>query len=113
MRVHGALGCGFTEKVYQDALEIGFKEQGIPYERERHLKADYRGVRLNTEFISDFICYDKIIVELKALKELEDMHRAQAINYAKVANLPLSILINFGLPSLFYERFPNRRITRE
>ena len=112
MRVHGALGCGFSEKVYQDAMEIEFREQGIPYGRECHTRVEYHGITLNTDFIPDFICYDSIIVELKAVKELDDFHRAQALNYARVANLPLAVLINFGGTSLTYERFPNKRYKR-
>jgi GxxExxY protein len=107
MAVHRYFGCGFTEKVYQDALEVEFKNQGIPYQREAQLQAVYNGISLSSTFIPDFICYDKIIVELKAVKELEDRHRSQAINYAKVAECSLAILINFGESSLKFERFPN------
>jgi len=106
MKVHGIMGPGFTEKVYQEALALEFREQGIPFEREVTLHAAYKGVELEGTFIPDFICYDKIIVELKAVRELDDVHRAQAINYAKVAGFKLSILINFGESSLNYERFP-------
>lgn len=107
MRVHANLGCGFSEKVYQEALEVEFQRQGIPYEREKALHAVYEGVELNAEFIPDFICYGRIIVELKAVKELEDTHRSQAINYAKVAKMKLALLINFGETSLVHERYPN------
>jgi GxxExxY protein len=105
MAVHQYLGCGFTEKVYQDALEIEFPTRDIPYEREQPMEVSYRGVRLNTQFVPDFICFDDIIVELKAVKELEDIHRAQAINYGKVANTEVALLINFGESSLRYERY--------
>lgn len=105
MAVHRHFGCGFHEKVYQDALEIEFEEHEIPYLREEPVYATYHGHQLDTEFIPDFICYDKIIVELKAVKELEDYQRSQAINYAKVANMGLALLINFGAPSLQYERY--------
>lgn len=107
MAVHRYFGCGFTEKVYQDAFEIELKEQKIPYQREVQLHASYRGVQMASTFIPDFICYDRIIIELKAVKEMDDMHRSQAINYAKVADYPLAILINFGEASLRFERFPN------
>jgi GxxExxY protein len=109
MAVHRYFGCGFSEKVYQDALEVEFKNQGIPYQREVQLQAVYNGIALSSTFIPDFICYDKIIVELKAVKELEDIHRSQAINYAKVSESPLAILINFGEYSLKFERFPNHK----
>ena len=105
MTVHRSFGYGFSEKVYQDALEIEFQEQGIPYQRETPLHAQYHGRLLKSEFVPDFICYDKIIVELKAVQELEDYQRSQAINYAKVANMGMSLLINFGEPSLRYERY--------
>ena len=95
MRVHAHLGCGFSEKVYQEALAVEFQKQGIPYEREKSLHAVYQGIELNAEFLPDFICYGSIIVELKAVKELEDTHRSQAINYAKVARMKLALLINF------------------
>ena len=106
MNVHNELGPGFTEKVYQDALAVEFTERGIPFTREKAIHAIYRGVELEGTFIPDFICYDKIIVELKAVKELDDVHRSQAINYAKIAGLNLSLLINFGEKSLVKERFP-------
>jgi len=105
MAVHRYFGCGFSEKVYQDALEIEFKSLNIPYLREVPLYAEYRNIQLKTEFVPDFICYDSIIVELKAVQELEDFHRSQAINYARVANMELALLINFGEPSLKYERY--------
>jgi GxxExxY protein len=108
MKVHSILGPGFTEKVYQEALAIEFAERGIPFSREKEIHAVYKGVVLQGTFIPDFICYDKIIVELKAVKELDDVHRSQAINYAKVAGYQLSLLINFGQSSLEKERFPIR-----
>ena len=109
MAVHRYFGCGFTEKVYQDAFEIELKEQGIPYQREVQLHASYHGVQMTSTFIPDFICYDNIIIELKAVKELDDMHRSQTINYTKVAGFALGILINFGESSLRFERFPNHK----
>ena len=105
MAVHRYFGCGFTEKVYQDALEQELLICKIPYEREKAIYATYHNVKLNTQFIPDFICYDKIIVELKAVKELDDVHRSQTINYAKVAGYEVALLINFGNTSLEFERF--------
>ena len=104
MKVHSTLGCGFTEKVYQDALAVEFNRSGIPFLREVELHVVYNNVELPTTYIPDFICYDKIIVELKAVRELDDMHRSQAYNYAKVSGYQLALLINFGGPSLTYER---------
>lgn len=109
MAVHRYFGCGFTEKVYQDAFEVELKKQNIPYQREVQLKAIYDDAELASVFIPDFICYNQNIVELKAVKEIDDMHRSQAINYAKVAGKPLALLINFGESSLKFERFPNHR----
>ena len=104
MKVHSALGCGFTEKVYQDALAVEFTGSGIPFQREVELHVIYNEVELPSTYIPDFICYNKIIVELKAVRELDDMHRSQAYNYAKVSGYQLALLINFGEPSLTYER---------
>ena len=105
MAVHRELGCGFTEKVYQDALEVEFRYLKIPYQREVTLHATYRDVELASEFIPDFICYDKVVVELKAVKELDNIFRAQAMNYAKVAGYDVALLLNFGETSLKFERF--------
>ena len=107
MTVHRELGSGFAEKVYQDALEIEFREQEIPYEREVAIHAVYHGVELKSEFVPDFICYNRVVVELKAVKELDDIHRSQTINYTKIAGMDLGILFNFREQSLRYERFPN------
>ena len=106
MKVHSELGPGFTEKVYQEALAIEFADRGIPFTREKEFHAIYKGKVLNGTFIPDFICYDKIVVELKAVKELDDVHRSQAINYAKIAGFNLSLLLNFGEMSLVKERYP-------
>ena len=105
MAIHRYFGCGFTEKVYQDALEIELVNRNIPSVREAELHIDYNGQELSSTFKPDFICYDTIIVELKAVKELDDMHRSQAINYAKVAGCDIALLVNFGEPSLKFERF--------
>ena len=109
MAVHRYFGCGFTEKVYQDALEIELVNSNIPFQREVELHAVYNDQELASTFIPDFICYDKIIVDLKAVKELDDMHRSQAINYAKVSGCDIALLINFGEVSLKFERFVVKR----
>ena len=106
MKVHSIMGPGFTEKVYQEALALEFNEQSIPLKREVEIHASYKDIILSGTFVPDFICYDKIIVELKAVRDLDDVHRSQAINYAKVAGYKLALLINFGDSSLEYERFP-------
>ena len=104
MEVHRNLGCGFTEPVYQDALELEFQREGIPYERELAYPIFYKGVKLDKFFRPDFVCYDNIIVELKALDSLSSEHYSQVFNYLKAANKKLGLLINFGLSSLVYKR---------
>jgi len=96
MAVHRELGHGFLEAVYQEALEIEFKERNIPYQREVLLPVYYRTHKLNTHYKSDFICYDSIIVELKALSEIRSKDEAQIINYLKATNNQRAILLNFG-----------------
>ena len=105
--VHKELGCGFLERVYQDALEYEFKERGIPYEREKLIQIMYKDKPLGEPYRADFVCYDKIIVELKALSELDGTHRAQVINYLKAAKMNLGLLVNFGEISAKVERLLN------
>ena len=109
MKVHRELelGCGFLEKVYQEALEREFIDEGIPYQREVNMKIYYKGVPLQQEYIADFVCYGKIIVELKAISKLSDVEKAQVINYLKATGYELGILANFGETSLKTERFCN------
>lgn len=106
MEVHRVVGMGFTEPVYQDALEIEFKLRGIPYEREKTFGLEYKGNKLDKTFRTDFVCYDSIIVELKALYSLENEHVTQVYNYLKASGMKLGLLINFGRESLSYERIP-------
>ena len=94
--VYNKLGHGFLEAVYQEALEIEFKKQGIPYEREKELKITYDGVELKATYKADLVCYGKIIVELKAVSYLEDSHRAQVYNYLHATGFKLGLLMNFG-----------------
>ena len=104
MEVHRELGPGFLESVYQEALELEFKRQSIPYQREKTLRIYYKGILLNKEFAVDFVCYDKILVELKALSEFTSQNESQLINYLKASNLRLGLLINFGASSLKSKR---------
>lgn len=108
MEVHRQLGCGFTEKVYQDALEKEFQLEEIPYEREVRMHVMYKGVELESEYIPDFVCFGNVIVELKAVQELEELHKAQAINYLHVSHFPIALLLNFGAESLEFHRFNER-----
>ena len=94
--VHQALGCGFLERVYQDALEIEFKDRRIPYEREKEIQIMYKGKPLGEPYRADFVCYGKIIVELKAVDELCGIHRSQVVNNLKATGFKLGLLVNFG-----------------
>ncbi len=105
MNVHRELGCGFHESVYQDALEIELSKLGIPFIREKELPVIYKGVKLKTFYKADFVCHDQIIVELKALSELNSNHTSQVLNYLKVSNLRVGLLINFGEQSLKHKKY--------
>ena len=94
--VYNILGHGFLEAVYQEAFEIELKKRNIPYEREKEIKIYYDGQELKQTYKADFVCYDKIIVELKAVSELNEAHHAQVYNYLHATNMKLGILLNFG-----------------
>lgn len=104
MEVHNYLGCGFLEAVYQEALAIEFNIRNIPFEQEKRLTIDYKGQTLKKEYVPDFVCYGKIIVELKALSILTSEHLAQVLNYLKVTDYKLGLLVNFGTTSLEHKR---------
>ena len=105
MKVHSELKSGFLESVYQDALEVEFKKQGICYEREKRLPIFYSGVELDSFYKADFVCFDSIIVELKALAKLSGTEESQIINYLKASKMKKGLLLNFGTKSLFYKRY--------
>lgn len=107
MAVHRELGRGFLERVYQDALEIEFKDRNIPYEREKEIQIMYKGKPLGEPYRADFVCYGKIIVELKAVNEILGIHRAQVINYLKATSMKLGILVNFSEDVIYPERIIN------
>ncbi len=106
MEVHNIIGCGFTEPLYQEAFEEELKLRGIPYEREKLLSVTYKEKVLSKQFRPDFICYDKIIVELKVVDDFTDEHLLQVYNYLKATDMKLGLLINFGKKSLEYKRMP-------
>ena len=104
MAVHNELGCGLLEAVYQDALEIEFEKQGIPYEREKKLDVFYSGEKLNSFYRTDFLCFDGILVETKALSKMSGTEEAQVLNQLKASKCHKALLINFGAPKLDYKR---------
>ena len=106
-QLHKELGCGFKEKVYQDAFEVLLKENNIPYTREKHISMTYHGVVLEHDFYYDFLCYDKIGIEIKANSEIIGEYESQLINYLHVGNHQLGILLNFGSTSLQFKFIPN------
>ncbi len=109
MKVHRALGVGFLEAVYEEVLEKEFIIQNIPYKRQVQLDLYYEGVQLKKHYRADFVCYDAIIVELKAVTQIPSVFYAQLQNYLKCTNMELGMLINFGTPSLTYKRIVNSK----
>lgn len=105
MAVHTDKGNGFVEPVYQDALEIELEHLRIPFDTQRNYRIFYRDRPLKHSYTPDLLCFDRIIVEIKAAKSLTDEHRAQLLNYLKVTKLQLGLLVNFGSHSrLEWER---------
>ena len=107
MEVHKKLGSGFLESVYAEALELEFKKAGVTYEREKKLPVYYDEKTLNKYFRADFVCFNSIIIELKATKYFGDVDRQQTLNNVKATKFRLGILVNFGMPSLVYKRIIN------
>lgn len=104
MEVHRQLGSGFLEAVYQEALAIEMKRQGISFQREVELPIRYKGRVLGCTYRPDFICYEALIVELKSINELGRIEQSQVINYLKASGLERAVLLNFGASSLEYKR---------
>ena len=104
LEIHKELGAGFLEAVYKEALGIELKKQKIPFDREKEIKIKYKGIDLNKKYIADFICYNKILIEVKALSQLSTDHESQLLNYLKATGLKLGILVNFGEKSLNHKR---------
>ena len=106
MDLYNELGYGYSEPIYQKCLSIICSEKGIPWEREKLLNMSFHGRELNKKYVADFVCYGDIIVELKAVSELSNEHRAQLFNYLRITDSYAGILINFGNPDkLVSERY--------
>ena len=104
MEIHGTLGHGFLEAVYQEAAVIEFPLRQIPFEREVQFEIHYKGTLLNTRYRADFVCFGNIIVEFKAQSQLTSADEAQLLNYLKATGFQRGLLINFGAPRLEYKR---------
>ncbi|MCF7885890.1 MAG: GxxExxY protein [Candidatus Marinimicrobia bacterium] len=103
--VYNEMGCGFLESVYHECLEMEFEKRSIPFNSREKLKLNYKGITLEKKFEADFVCYNKIIVEVKALEELISQNEAQLLNYLNATNNKLGLLVNFGHhPKLEYKR---------
>ena len=105
LEVHKELGCGFLEVVYQEALEREFGYQGIPFKSQPIVEIKYKGEVLDKKYQPDFVCYDEVILEIKAISGLTGVEEAQLINYLKASGLKVGLLINFGSRSLEHKRF--------
>jgi GxxExxY protein len=103
--VYTELGCGFLEAFYQKCLEIELRQRSIPFEAKKELRLAYKGEPLYLTYTPDFVCYGKIILELKAVKEIAPEHKAQLFNYLKAGSMDLGLLVNFG-------SYPKARIIR-
>lgn len=104
MEVHKNLGKGFNEIVYKDALEIEFKLNEFPYQREKEFNIEYKGFALPRKYNADFVVFDKIILEAKAIELLTSSHLKQTLNYLAASKLKLGLLVNFGEDSLKHKR---------
>ena len=108
MMIHRTLGRGFLEQVYQEAMEVELHARGIPHEREVEIPVHYGSVILPVRYRADFICFGRVLVELKALCRLTPTEESQIINYLTATRLPRGLLLNFGSGSLQYRRFAGR-----
>lgn len=105
LEVHKELGCGFLEAVYQEAMEREFVIQGIPFKTQPVIRIKYKGRPLNKTYQPDFVCFEEVILEIKAISSLSGVEEAQLINYLKATGLEVGLLINFGARSLEHKRF--------
>ena len=108
MEVHRRLGCGFLESVYDEAMGVEFQLQSIKFERQKVIDVYYRD-RVIKQFICDFLVEGTVLVELKAIKNVGEIEKAQIINYLRATRLPVGLLVNFGARSLEHQRFANTK----
>lgn len=108
--VHKKLGAGFLDAVYKEVLEKEFKKNNIPYEKKKKLPIFYDGEPLNKHFTAEYVCYDKIIIEVKSVAQIEEQAKKEAVNYLKATHYKLGLLINFGQSSLKWKRLINTPI---
>jgi len=105
MEVHRQLGCGFFEPIYQEAMAIELVKRSIPFDAHQKFTINYKGLELKNYYKPDFICFGRVVVELKALNRLSAADEAQVINYLKVTKYQIGLLLNFGSRSLEQRRF--------
>ncbi len=109
MEVHRVLGPGFLEAVYQEAMALEFEARRIPFRREVELPVLYKGKALCTTYRADFICFESVIIELKAITRLGPNEEAQILNYLRATGYEVGLLVNFAEPRLAYKRFANSK----
>jgi len=108
--VYNEKGCGFTEPIYQECLEIELGLKSIPFAAKEPIGLEYKGHRLTKTFEPDFVCFGTVIVEIKAVSKLCDNHRSQVLNYLNATGIQVALLVNFGHhPKLEYERMVNQK----
>lgn len=107
LKVHKSLGNGFSEEVYHEALARELAKAGVPYEQGKKLDVFYDGVRLSNFFTADFVCFGKIIVEIRSIHALDESVKRQIINYLRSTRVEVGLLVNFGENSLCWQRFIN------
>jgi len=106
MEVYNELGSGFLEAVYQEAMEIELLNRHIPFESQKKLQIQYKDKKLNKEYVADLICYNSVLIELKAVEKLSGKEESQIINYLKATGIKVGVLINFGSKNkLEWKRF--------
>lgn len=107
MEVHKELGSGLLEAVYEEAMSLELKDRGVPFENQVLLAVRYKHHQLAQTYRADLVCFGGVLVELKAVKKLSDIERAQIIHYLRITGMQTGLLLNFGSPSLEYGRFKN------